>query len=224
MSELWNSGEESEWDMALGCYWRCFKEGSQQQMLERKLAAPQADRARTMAPIESYEFLRSEYFPWKFTICGYLKQNVHHLESQYKEDQGRSLHAIRSRILAAGDADNIHDALQAADDIGGLAPVGASGLIAVLFPCRFATVDQYVVKSLRCAGVGDAAAIDPAAIGHRDAVRIIEIQRRKAAELNEHFTKKEWTPRKIDMVLWAYRDGECCRCATSPGHTPDSAP
>jgi len=38
----------------------------------------------------------------------------------------------------------------------------------------------------------------------RDGVVLIQIMQRKAAQLNELFQTSEWTPRKIDMILWTY--------------------
>jgi len=38
----------------------------------------------------------------------------------------------------------------------------------------------------------------------------IDILRKKAAQLNELFHTDEWTPRKIDMILWTLRDGQQC--------------
>jgi len=35
-----------------------------------------------------------------------------------------------------------------------------------------------------------------------DAVLIIDIMRRKAAQLNRWFGTNKWTPRKIAMILW----------------------
>ncbi|MBK9623217.1 MAG: hypothetical protein IPO38_01260 [Rhodocyclaceae bacterium] len=38
----------------------------------------------------------------------------------------------------------------------------------------------------------------------KDGVVLIKIMQRKAAQLNQLFGTSEWTPRKIDMVLWTY--------------------
>lgn len=39
----------------------------------------------------------------------------------------------------------------------------------------------------------------------KDAVLLEGILRRKAAELNDKFGNNSWTPRKVDMVLWAIK-------------------
>lgn len=43
-----------------------------------------------------------------------------------------------------------------------------------------------------------------------DAMLLVAIMRRKARELNELFDTDEWTPRKIDMILWAVRNEDSC--------------
>ncbi len=46
------------------------------------------------------------------------------------------------------DKDNIQQCLAVACSIRGLGTAGASGLLAVLFPTSFGTVDQFAVKAL----------------------------------------------------------------------------
>jgi hypothetical protein len=91
--------------------------------------------------------------------------------------------------------------------ISGLGTAGASGLLALLFPSSFGTVDQFVVKSLlkvrRLAERDLLSAMTPEALTIVDGVVLIKIMRRKAAELRAAFGSDFWTPRKIDQVLWA---------------------
>ncbi len=94
-----------------------------------------------------------------------------------------------------------------AKQILGLGTSGASGLLAVLFPHEFGTVDQFVVKAL-CEVDGlrehvQIECIDPESIKVKDGILIISILRRKALELNKSFGTSVWTPRMIDKVLWA---------------------
>jgi len=44
----------------------------------------------------------------------------------------------------------------------------------------------------------------------RDAILLIEIMRRKAKQLNNWFSNNEWTPRKVDMILWTAREFREC--------------
>ncbi len=43
-----------------------------------------------------------------------------------------------------------------------------------------------------------------------DAVLLVQIMRRKALQLNELFHTKEWTPRKIDKILWTLGHDDRC--------------
>ena len=108
------------------------------------------------------------------------------------------------------------DCLNTAASIPGLRTAGGSGLLAILFPQHFGTVDQFAVKALRqIPGLPEKASL--ASIKHPDAMKLsegvvlIEILRRKAAHLNESLSSELWTPRKIDMILWAYghEDSRC---------------
>jgi hypothetical protein len=50
--------------------------------------------------------------------------------------------------LFSFDRNNIQTRLSIVTDIHGLGIAGASGLLAVLFPSHFGTVDQFLVKAL----------------------------------------------------------------------------
>jgi hypothetical protein len=53
----------------------------------------------------------------------------------------------------------------------------------------------------------------PESLREKDAVLLIDIMRRKASELNTLFGTDKWTPRKLDMILWAWRKYEAERLA-----------
>lgn len=84
-------------------------------------------------------------------------------------------------------------------------------MLAVLFPELFGTVDQFLVKALRqIPNLPQKAIIDamnPESLKHDEGVLLVQIMRLKAAELNRLFSTTQWTPRKIDMVLWTYGHG-----------------
>ena len=67
---------------------------------------------------------------------------------------------------------------------------------------------QFVVKALRAvrglSEARDVARMNPDSLSLRDAVLLISIMRRKAEENNRLFGTSDWTPRKIDKVLWTY--------------------
>lgn len=98
--------------------------------------------------------------------------------------------------------------LKSQKEIEGLGTAGASGLLSILFPEHFSTVDQFVVKRL-CEIDGimykeRLTAMNPESLKAKDGVILIQIMKNKATQLNEKFNTDFWTPRKIDMVLWAY--------------------
>ena len=117
---------------------------------------------------------------------------------------------IRDRVLGCENA-SIEDALHAAagqcGGFKGLGPAGASGLLAVLFPAKFGTVDQFVVHALRkVRRLPERDALkrmNAESLTVSDGVVLIEIMRRKAISLNELLKTSGWTPRKVDKVLWA---------------------
>ena len=84
---------------------------------------------------------------------------------------------------------------------------GASGLLALLYPKKFGTVDQFVISALKELGkFPELTYIDPKCFSVELAVFIIRILQDKAQELNRKFKTDLWTPRTIDMILWAYRN------------------
>ena len=78
-----------------------------------------------------------------------------------------------------------------------------------MYPEKFGTVDRFAVKALRqVEGLPQAeklAQMNPVGLSISDGVVVIGVLRRKAAELNVVFKSTLWTPRKLDMVLWAAR-------------------
>jgi hypothetical protein len=153
-------------------------------------------------------FLRI-YFDWKFR-GNYLPQRLADLESNEPE----RLLRIRG-LLFDSDFTNIRRTLERARYIKGLGPAGASGLLAVLFPTWFGTVDKFVVTALRQAPTlperGRLAKMNPSSLTDDDAVLLVEIMRRKVLQLNALFRTKEWTPRKIDKILWTLGHDDRCQ-------------
>lgn len=95
-------------------------------------------------------------------------------------------------------------------NIRGLGVAGASGLLSLLFPEDFGTVDQFVIEELqKLDHLPENVVVqrmDPAcAISPDNAAILIGIMRRKAQELNTMWGTNKWTPRKIDMILWSIR-------------------
>ncbi len=115
------------------------------------------------------------------------------------------LDEIKGRLFSF-DRCKIDLGLRIATQIHGLGTAGASGLLAVLFPADFGTVDQFAVRALvTVPDLRQNAALSqmkPGNLRTSDGVVLIEIMREKARELNARFSTQFWTPRRIDMVLW----------------------
>ena len=80
--------------------------------------------------------------------------------------------------------------------------------MAILFPQNFGTVDQFVVRRLQEINppiyAADLNRMNPEGLKIKDGIILVNIMKEKAAELNAKFNTDFWTPRKIDMILWAY--------------------
>ena len=116
------------------------------------------------------------------------------------------LEKIRNNIFNL-DLCNIEKSLCNAKEIYGLGVAGASGLLSIIFPNYFGTVDQFVVKSLlKIEGLKEHDLLEKMnaeSLKVSDGVILIKIMRDKAKMLNEEFNTDFWTPRKIDMILWS---------------------
>ncbi len=206
IAELWRSSDPTAWDAALERYWSLVR--SANLALEQALDQLDLARIRSLDAQGWYTFLRSEYFRWKYTAANRYATTTRNLEKYTAEPGGlERLHDIKCRLLEI-DPSDIPTGLYVADEIRGLGPAGASGLLALMYPATFATVDQFVVKALRGVGnlpEGDTLArMKPKSLTPAYGVMLIGIMARKAAENNRLFGTATWTPRKIDQVLWTY--------------------
>ena len=117
------------------------------------------------------------------------------------------LNCIKNRLLCF-DTKNIQVGLEVACSIRGLGTAGASGLLALMYPDEFGTVDQFVVKALiDVVGLPEEDLLEsmtPEGLSINDGVTLIRIFQKKAASNNEKFGTKFWSPRKIEKILWTY--------------------
>jgi hypothetical protein len=206
VAELWDSHDPAAWECALERYWQFVQPGNL--ALERALDRLDLDRIRGLDAQGWYDFLRLEYFRWKYTAPNRYATTTKWLAEYAAKPGGlERLHGIKRRLLAIDPAD-IGSGLSTAREIKGLGPAGASGLLALMYPATFATVDQFVVKALRQVGglpeVDALAKMKPESLTTADGIKLIGIIARKAAENNRLFGTASWTPRKIDQVLWTY--------------------
>ena len=206
ITNMWNSNDEDVWKERLDEYQKRVKPNNR--ALEDRMGNLNPEIIKAMSPEEFYRFLYDEYFVWKYTDKRRLARTRSFLRKYKEENRLLDLEVIH-RLIFGFRPENITHGLMIAKEIGGLGTSGASGLLALLFPGYFGTVDQFVVKALSTVDnlpqIGKVKQMNPDGIGIKDAALVIEIMRQKAKNLNSVNQTSYWTPRKIDMVLWACR-------------------
>lgn len=202
---LWYFGSESEWQSALNSYDEML--GNEQRIIENYINNINRDEIKKLSAYEFYEFLYHKYFVWKYTQKNRLTTTRMNLKKYVENNELSKLNNIKERLFSSSKSD-IGKCLDVATEIYGLGTAGASGLLAILFPEHFATVDQFVVKRLceieHPIYKDIIANMKPENLNNKDGVTLIKIMREKASELNMQFDTDFWTPRKIDMILWSF--------------------
>ena len=205
IDELWNSENPMVWKKALQRYWEFVK--SSNITLEHSMEKLSPDQLINLDAHGWYEFLRDQYFRWKYTANNRYATTTRSLRRYLDENALEELHNIKRRLISLNPSD-IAYGLKTAQEIRGLGCAGASGLLSLLYPRSFGTVDQFAVKALReVRGLPEATDLqrmNEISLSTHDGVILIQIMRRKAIQLNQLFNSTEWTPRKIDMILWTY--------------------
>lgn len=201
---LWEHGEETDWKNALAFYYRELND--EELVLDREMETLDVIKIKNMSVNEFYTFLHDKYFLWKYTAKNRLATTRKSLRKYIDENRLNELAMIQREIFAM-DHNEIGECLETVSQIQGLGISGASGLLAILFPDEFGTVDQFVCKRLKEINLPEyeeLTALDPQKqMKARDGAMLIEIMREKALELNQRFHTDFWTPRKIDMILWS---------------------
>lgn len=206
LTQLWNSSVENEWEWALEKYWKLVKPKNIN--LEKKMEKLNPEHIENLTGEGFYNFLHDEYFVWKYTAKNRLATTCMHLERYKNENRLAELDRIKHELFTFESEDTKHG-LEIASSIHGLGIAGASGLLALLFPKSFGTVDQFVVKDLL--SIEDIEnrdmlqSMNPDNLRLKDGVELIRIMKEKANNLNGINNTDKWTPRLIDKVLWAYR-------------------
>ena len=203
-SRLWDSSIEEEWESHLKRYWTFIKPCHM--AIEKEFDSFNANTVQKMDENEWYDFLKNKYFYWKYTAPNRYKTTTIQLEKYLgPEDSLDKLYLIKQNLFQF-DKEDIETGLKTAQQIRGLGTAGASGLLAVLFPNYFATVDQFVVKALSDVKFLPEEEVikgmNPEQLTIKDGVILTSIMRNKANELNQNFSSDQWTPRKVDIVLW----------------------
>jgi hypothetical protein len=203
--DLWHSRDPQAWTNALARYWDYVQPANL--TLERELEQLDLALLTHLDALGWYDFLLHKYFRWKYTAKNRYATTTRSLRRYAKEGRLDDLYLIKQRLLALDTADVRHG-LSVALAIQGLGTAGASGLLALMYPQTFATVDQFVLKALRgVRHLPEAVALDKInaqALSLKAGVLLIDIMQRKAAENNRIFGSTAWTPRKIDKILWTF--------------------
>lgn len=180
-------------------------------MIEREMAELDRRSIQSLKAEEFYDWLYTKYFVWKYTQVNRLVTTRKSLEDRHGNPSGLAeLGKIQAQIFTIDTRKNSDKALENAGHIGGLGMAGASGLLAILFPDDFGTVDKVVVENLQqipeyypfLPKIKDDGTVN---IRLAHAVFMVNVFREKAHELNVQFHTDYWTPRRIDMALWGTR-------------------
>ncbi|MHB1174068.1 MAG: hypothetical protein ACYCZJ_02950 [Sulfuriferula sp.] len=205
ITELWRSTDPLVWEQALQRYWQFVQPRNIE--LEQAFEALDVRRLQSLSPQGWYDFLHDEYFRWKYTAPYRYATTTIQLRRYVDGHELDELDNLRQQLLNL-DLNEVHVGLKTAKKIRGLGTAGASGLLALMYPEHFATVDQFVVKALwQVGGLPEAEALSkmkPENLSVANGVLLNGILKRKAEDNNRQFGTTAWTPRKIDMVLWTY--------------------
>jgi hypothetical protein len=205
IGELWYSRDAAAWQCALDRYWSFVQ--PRNLALERAMESLNRNRIHAMTSDEWYAFLHDEYFRWKYTEAKRYATTTDALRRKAGNPAGRlTLDRVRDQILVINPL-NVVSSIDLASQIPGLGIAGASGLLALLYPDFFGTVDQFVVKALRqVPNLPEADVVvrmNPTGLTASDGDILVKIMRRQAATLTTELAVR-WRPRDVDKVLWTY--------------------
>lgn len=203
-NEIWCSNKQTEWNKLLKKYWLMIKEDNIQ--IEYELNRLSVNLLSLMNKEQWFKFLFEKYFVWKYTAKNRLATTRKNLQKYLNEENLDELYQIKNEILRI-DTTNIQNSLSTACKIKGLGVAGASGLLSLIYPKEFATVDQFVVRALLEVNEKKeiVANMDPEGLSLNNGVILTDIMRNKSKTMNELFQTDFWTPRTLEMALWAYR-------------------
>jgi hypothetical protein len=206
INNLWESNNEHEWKIALEHYWSFVRPENIE--LEHELNDLKLELVSNLKQLDWYNFLHDKYFRWKYTAPNRYASTTLALKKYKDSNQLDSLFDIKRRLLNLNVSD-ISTGLSVAKEIRGLGIAGASGLLSLMYPNNFATVDQFAVKALcQIPSLPESSSLKemrPENLTLKNGIILIDIMLRKAKENNRIFATDFWTPRKIDMILWASR-------------------
>ena len=206
ISNLWKSQSPDNWNSALKNYWNYVN--PKNIALEQELNDLQINQIINFSQIEWYNFLHDRYFRWKYTAPNRYVTTTRSLKKYKELNQLDILFDIKKRLMNF-DTSDISKGLSIAKEIKGLGFSGASGLLSLIYPNHFGTIDQFAVKALcqipELPEIKEIEKMNPENLTLINGILLINIMIKKAKENNNIFGGDFWTPRKIDMILWASR-------------------
>ncbi|HVN21329.1 MAG TPA: hypothetical protein VMU05_21260 [Dongiaceae bacterium] len=207
INDLWNSRDEREWLIALDRSWLTLADRRDHELVQF-IHSVDLEYVRGLGVQEWYDFL-IKYFHWQFA-GNRLQQKLRDLDKNSFEQ----LFSVKCSLVEI-DQPELADArkclsLVRSARIRGLDYPGTSGLLSLLFKEWFGTADICILESLRKIQslpekrkVREIRAWVKTKNDWRDtdAVLVINIMRRKAAQLNTAFSTNKWTPSSISIIL-----------------------
>ena len=207
INDLWHSRDEREWLNALDRCWLTLASRKDHELVQL-IRTVDLEYVRGLGVQEWYAFL-IKYFHWRFA-GNYLQPKLRDLDRNSFEQ----LFSVKCSLVAI-DQPELSDTrkclnLVRSPRIRGLDYPGASGLLALLFKEWFGTADTCILESLwkiesltEKQKIGEIRAWVKTKSDWRenDAVLVINILRKKAAQLNTAFSTNTWTPSRVSMIL-----------------------
>lgn len=209
INKLWNSTDKTLWTKALDSYFSSGLIKKDNIDLEIEIEKLNPVTIKDMSTEEFYDWLYNVYFVWKYTAANRLATTSKSLSRYKSENRMQELEQIHLDLFTF-DVNDVNEGLKIASSIHGLGIAGASGLLAVLYPRYFGTVDQFVVKAIceidNLPEKDILSNMNPDSLTIKDGTLLIKIMKYKAAELNNIFDTNKWIPRDIDKILWSIRN------------------
>lgn len=226
INDLWDSQDEQEWLAALDRGW-LNQAGRKNRELAQSIHTVDMEYVLRLGIQEWYDFL-NKYFHWQFAR--------NHLQQKLSDLDGNSFEHLFSVKCSLGEIEELDLAdarkclnLVRSPRIKGLDYASASGLLALLFKQWFGTVDICVLESLcKIKSLPERRKMKEISAWVKtknewresDAVLIIYIMRRKAAQLNGWFRTENWTPSSVSMILSTFNRsigrGQSCMESARP--------
>lgn len=204
INDIWVSNDRNVWEEAL---YIATKDDGRDDFIETKLSKLNLEYIKNLGVSEFFDFLYNGYFVWKYTAKNRLKTTQNELRKH--ENNLEELNDIKEELFNFNLSDT-DKGLKIAIQIKGLGVAGASGLLALMYPSYFGTVDNMVIRGLLSVeeyrNDEFIKKMNPQNIKIEEAVYLTDIFKKKAVELNRLFGSYNWTPRDIDVILWYFRN------------------